>query len=373
MRRGNLFAMFYAAALSFALGVGLLLVPASAWADAEWDKIVAAAKKEGRISIIGPQGTATKDGLTRGFMKKYPEIKMEHSGMRGSTVTARVLNEQGARKFLTDLAVVGTTTGITGLMPAKAISPIMPHLVGPNSKNASAWLGGKYTFADSAGRFVIIMSAYVKAPFIYNPDVVDASGIKSWKDLLNPKWKNKIALRDPTRPGGGMGNATLWYITPSLGKEFIRKLFSQNMVVSGNDRQILDFVAKGKNPIGIGPSDVLTNELIGRGLPLKHFNPKDMKEGTYITAGNGALVTMKNPPHPNALMVYLDYLLSPEGQIRWSKGSGFASLRRGVPHDHVLEQLVPTEGMTYPQLSTEKYVMRRNEVVGFLRSVMRRR
>ena len=117
----------------------------------------------------------------------------------------------------------------------------------------------------------------------------------------------------------------------------------------------------------------MTNELIGRGLPLKHFNPVNMKEGTYITAGNGALVTMKNPPHPNALKVYLDYLLSAEGQLQWSKGSGFASRRQGVPHAHVLEQLVPKEGMTYPQLSTEKYVTRRNEVVGFLRSVMRRR
>ncbi len=351
----------------------VLLVAPSAWADAEWDKIVAAAKKEGKLSIIGPQGTATKDGLTLGFMKKYPEIKMEHSGMRGSSVTAKVLIEQGARKYLTDLAVVGTTTAITGLLPAKAITPIRAHLVGPNSSDGSAWLGKHFNYADNAAQYVLIMSAYVKAPFIYNPKLVNASEINSWKDLLNPKWKGKLALRDPTRPGGGLGNATLWYITPSLGKEFIRKLFSQNPIVSGNDRQILDFVAKGKTPIGIGPSDVLTNELIGRGLPLKHFNPEAMKEGTYITAGNGAIVTMKNPPHPNALKVYLDYLLSAEGQQQWSKGSGFASLRKGVPHDHVLPQLVPKEGMTYPLFSKEQYVTKRDEIVGFLRSVMRRR
>ena len=352
---------------------GVLLVAPSAWADAEWDKIVAAAKKEGKLSIIGPQGTATKDGLTLGFMKKYPEIKMEHSGMRGSSVTAKVLIEQGARKYLTDIAVVGTTTGITGLLPAKAITPIRAYLVGPNSRDGSAWLGKHFNYADNAAQYVLIMSAYVKAPFIYNPKLVNASEISSWKDPLNPKWKGKLALRDPTRPGGGLGNATLWYVTPSLGKEFIRKLFSQNPIVSGNDRQILDFVAKGKNPIGIGPSDVLTNELIGRGLPLKHFNPEAMKEGTYITAGNGAVVTMKNPPHPNALKVYLDYLLSAEGQQQWSKGSGFASLRKGVPHGHVLQQLVPKEGMTYPFFSKEQYVTKRDEVVGFLRSVMRRR
>lgn len=356
--------------LPILLVLGVFFIVSSAWADAQWDKIVAAAKKEGKLSLIGPQGTETKDGLTVGFSKKYPEIQLEFNGMRGSAVTPKVLNEQGARKFLTDVAVTGTTTAITGLMPANAIAPMAPHLVGPNSSDASAWLGKNYNYADNAGKYVIIMSAYVKAPFIYNPEIVSEGEIRSWKDLLNPKWKGKIALRDPRRPGGGLGNATLWYMTPSLGKEYIRELFNQNPVVSGNDRQILDFVAKGKNPIGIGPSDVLTNELIGRGLPLRHFDPAKMKEGTYITAGNGAIVVMKNPPHPNALMVYLDYLFSAEGQLEWSKGAGFASLRSDVPHGHVLGQLVPKEGMPYVQLSLERYVGMRDEVVGYLRSLM---
>lgn len=353
--------------------LGSPLVVSPAWADMQWDQIVAAAKKEGMVSVIGPQGTETKDALTVAFQKKYPEIKMEFNGMRGSAVTAKVLNEQGARRYLTDVAVVGTTTAITGLMPANAITPVRPYLVGPNSSDESAWIGRKYDFADNAGEYVVIMSAYVKAPFIYNTKEVSPNEIHSWKDLLDPKWKNKIALRDPTRPGGGLGNATLWYLTPSLGKEFIRALYQQNLTISGNDRQILDFVAKGKNPIGIGPSDVLTNELIGRGLPLKHFPPSQMKEGTYITAGNGAWVVMKNPPHPNAAKVYLDFLLSAEGQLEWSKGAGFASLRRDVPHDHVLDILVPKEGMTYPQLSEEKYVTTRDEVVGFLRTLTRRK
>jgi len=353
--------------------LGALLVWTPARADTEWDKIVAAAKKEGMVSVIGPQGTETKDALMQGFSRKYPEIRVEFNGMSGSAVTAKVLTEQGARKFLADMAVTGTTTGITGLMPGGGVDPIRAYLVGPNSGDPSVWIGKNYNFADDTGKYVVIMSAYVKAPFIYNTKEVSADEIDSWNDLLDPKWKNRIALRDPTRPGGGLGNATLWYITPSLGKEFIRKLFDQDPILSGNDRQILDFVAKGKAPIGIGPSDVLTNELIGRGLPLKHFDPVRIKEGTYITAGNGAVVVLRNPPHPNALKVYLDYLFSAEGQLEWSKGAGFASMRRDVPHDHVLDLLVPKEGMTHPQLSEEKYVTLRDEVVGFLRTLMRRR
>src|SRR5918993_319182 len=65
------------------------------------------------------------------------------------------------------------------------------------------------------------------------------------------------------------------------------------------------------------------------------MNPEALQEGALTTAGNGALSIPKNPPHLNALKVYLDYLLSKEGQTEWSKAIGFASLRQDVPRDHV--------------------------------------
>jgi ABC-type Fe3+ transport system substrate-binding protein len=117
---------------------------------------------------------------------------------------------------------------------------------------------------------------------------------------------------------------------------------------------------------------VLTNEFIARGLPLKHLNPETLKEGTYITAGNGSLAIPRSAPHPNALRVYVDFLLSPEGQLEWSKAARFASLRRDVPKDHVQDILVPKEGMPYPDISTEKYVRLRVEVVDFIKTIMPR-
>jgi iron(III) transport system substrate-binding protein len=352
-----------------------LLVSGTATAQTplSWEQIVAAAKKEGTVSVIGPQGSETRDALTLAFQKKYPYIRVELQSMAGNQIGPKLLNELAASRFTTDVVITGTTTALETLVPAKAVTPIKPVLIGPNTRDLSNWRGGKLTFSDDAQTYNLIFSSYVKAPFIYNANLVSANDFKSWKDLLDTKWHGKITLKDPLSAGGGLGNSTLWYTHESLGKDFIRKLLTQkDMVMPRDDRQMLDFAAQGKYPIAIGPSDVLTNEFIARGLPLKHLHPETLREGTYITAGNGSLVIVRNAPHPNALRVYVDYLLSPEGQLEWSRAARFASLRRDVPRDHVLDILVPKENMTYRDISMRRYVDLREEIIQFIKSVLTR-
>ena len=351
------------------------LSPAVAMAQyaQSWEETLAAAKKEGVVAVIGPQGSETRDALTLAFQKKYPDIRVELQSMAGNQIGPKLLNELAASRFTTDVAITGTTTALETLVPGKAVAPIKPVLIGPNTRDLSKWRGGKLTFSDDAQTYNLVFSSYVKAPFIYNSSLVSANDFKSWKDLLDPKWHGRIALKDPVSAGGGLGNSTLWYTHESLGKDFLRRLLTQkDVVMPRDDRQMLDFAARGKYPIAIGPSDVLTNEFIARGLPLKHLDPGTLKEGTYITAGNGTLVILRNAPHPNALRVYVDYLLSPEGQLEWSKAARFASLRRDVPKDHVQDILVPKEGMRYPDISTEKYVRLREEIVEFIKTIMPR-
>lgn len=360
--------------LLVAIAVGSLApAVAKAQSSQSWEQILAAAKKEGVVSIIGPQGSETRDALTQAFQKKYPDIRVELQSMAGNQIGPKLLNELAAGRNSTDLLITGTTTALEALLPAKALVAIKPWLSGPNTQDPSKWRGGKLTFSDEAQSYNLVFSAYVKAPFIYNSQLVSGADFKSWKDLLEPKWQGKIALKDPVGAGGGLGNSTLWYSHEALGKDFMRKLFAlKDLVMPRDDRQLLDFAARGKYPIAIGPSDVLTNELIARGLPLKHLNPETLKEGTYITAGNGSLAIPRSAPHPNALRVYVDFLLSPEGQLEWSKAAGFASLRRDVPKDHVQDILVPKEGMPYPDISTEKYVRLREEIVEFIKTIMPR-
>lgn len=354
------------------IAFGLLTFVRLGGAQSQWNEIVEAAKREGTVVVVGPQGNETREALTLGFQKKYPEIKVEHSSAAGAQLPPKLLAEQKAERYSVDVLVQGTTTVINGLIPVKAVVPIQPYLVGPNSRDPAPWFNKKFSYADEAAQYNFVMSVYILPPFVFNPNLVAANDINAWKDLLAPKWKGKLVMRDPRLAGGGLAIATLWYANPKLGKEFIQKIFTaQELALSRDDRQLLDFVGQAKYPIAIGPSEVLAKEWIGKGLPVRQMNPEALQEGALTTAGNGALSIPKNPPHPNALKVYLDYLLSKEGQTEWSKAIGFASLRQDVPRDHVAKYLIPKEGVQYLESHLERYVNLRTEVVALINTIAR--
>src|SRR5438093_10645662 len=103
-------------------------------------------------------------------------------------------------------------------------------------------------------------------------------------------------------------------IMETVAKE--RLLFTtQDIFTSNEERQIVDFVARGRYPIAIGPSGTLTFQLKAQGLPVELFGSAGLQEGGFVTASNGTISVVKNTPHPNAVKVYLNYLLSNEGQV----------------------------------------------------------
>jgi iron(III) transport system substrate-binding protein len=341
-------------------------------ASAEWEQVVAAAKREGKISIRGGAGTAVRDSLTEGFSRKYPEIEVDYIGGEANQIAPRLLQEQAAGLYVVDLLVSGSTSVLGNYVPAGIVVPIRPFLVGPNSSDESQWLGGRFPFADDAAIYNLVGLAYVKAPFIFNPTLVSEDGFSSYRDLLDPKWRGKISMLQPGVSGPAVTQATFWYLTPTLGKEFITELFTnQNLTFSQNSDQLVDWAARGQYPISIAPGDLQVENAMDKGLPIKYMPGPAMREGTYLTSGNSTLAVLRGHPHPNALKVYLDWLLSRDGLWEWSKGSGSVSLRRDVPNDHVLDFKVPKEGVQYPASHSETYVRMAPEVGEFLRSLIR--
>lgn len=343
--------------------------------DPAWGKIVAAGKKEGKVVVFGPPGPDVRDAFTLGFQKKYPEIEVDFNGMQGAQVAPKLMAELKAQQYRTDLIVAGTTTALEGLAPVNAIVPIEPFLVGPEVRDLSKWRAGKLHFSDDAGKYNLVYGNRVQVAFVHNRDSLAPAKIKSWKELLNPEWKGKIVMLDPRRAGGGLDISTFWYTNEKLGlgKNFIKQLFTtQDIFISNEERQIVDFVARGRYPIAIGPSGTLTFQLKAQGLPVELFGSAALQEGGFVTASNGTISVVKNTPHPNAAKLYLNYLLSNEGQTAWSKASGLASLRRDVPRDHIPEILLPQEGVSYQETYREKYVLMRKEIVEFVNTVIRR-
>ena len=122
--------------------------------------------------------------------------------------------------------------------------------------------------------------------------------------------------------------------------------------------------------LGGWTGEVVPRDIRERGLNIRPMPGSWMREQPYVTAGVGSLGVLNQPPHPNALKVYLNWLLGPDGQLAFSKSTGFASYRRDVPRDHVHDFLILREGIEYDHTHKESAQWREEETVTFLRGLV---
>ena len=291
----------------------------------EWDKVVEAAKKEGRVVVSIPTSAELRKEFEGGFQKAFPGIELELNVARGASNINKIIEEQNAGVRTMDLHIGGTTSIITGLLAQNLLEPVMPAMILPEVKDAKNWWGG-HMWADIAKKFIYGFTAYMTETIWYNTTLVKADEITSWDSLLDPKWKGKIAILDPRSPGSGESTwAFLWRIK---GEAYLTKLAAQEMLVGRNLRQLGENVARGKSAISLGLSYYTYLPFIKAGLPVKPIS--NIKEGYYAASGSGNVVLLKNPPHPNAAKVFLNWLLSTDGQTRLTKALGQPTRRLDV-------------------------------------------
>src|SRR4029450_4174818 len=139
----------------------LVILLAALWAASaqlcfgqEWEKILAAGKKEGKVAVIGPVGADRRDVLVEPFQKKYG-ITVEYFADRGSGIGPRLSTERGAGQSLWDGAGTGTPTGMLVLLPGGMLDPMEPALVLPDVKDPKQWRGGALEFVDPGKRFLV--------------------------------------------------------------------------------------------------------------------------------------------------------------------------------------------------------------------------
>lgn len=314
----------------------------------EWEKILASGKKEGKVAVIGPVGAERRDVLVDPFQKKYG-ITVEYFADRGSGIGPRLTAERSAGRFLWDVAVAGTTTGLLTLIPRGMLDPMEPALVLSDVKDPKQWRGGALEFVDPGRRF-LVMTPSQRGTLFVNPKVVKPQEIKSYKDLLNPKWRGKIVIDDPTRGGPGQATFTFFYLHPELGPNFIRALAKQEPAILRDYTQEIDGIAREKYSILIGVSDIVAEARMKDGLPIAILDPRQIREGSDVSPGAGGLGLFNRAPHQNAAKVYINWLLSKEGQEGFAKVNGYISARLDVPTDHSLWRVpIPGSIKTYTQ------------------------
>jgi ABC-type Fe3+ transport system substrate-binding protein len=294
-----------------------------AW-QVEWERAIDLAKKEGKIVISIPASSELRQALEDGFKKRFG-IAVESVPARGTAVTRRIIEESKAGISYFDVHIGGSESIVTGVLPENILEPIEPYMMLPQVKDPKNWWGG-HIWIDNAKRFIYAFQAYQTENLWYNTDLMKPEEIRSLDDLLNPKWQAKIGILDPRTPGSG---ASMWsYLRDVKGEEYLKKLVAQKLQVGRDQRLLSENLAKGKMSLVIGITYYSVAPFVKAGLPVKPLPTP--REGIYVSGGSGHLIIIKNPPHPNATKVFVNWLLGKEGQEIFSQALGQATRRLDV-------------------------------------------
>lgn len=309
-----------------------------------WDETLSAAREEGKVVVSGPPSTELRRVLPAAFKARYG-ISMEYLGGRSTETAARMRAERQAGIHSIDTIFAGIQSMALTFHREKMLQPLKPLLVLPEVVDSAKWKKGKLWFADPEEQYILRLSNSVTTMFHINTKEVKPGELRSVKDLLNPKWKGKIALQDPTIPGSGSNQAAHLYF--QHGEDFVKQLYvEQKPMISRDTRQITDALARGTYPISLGAEDADVEKLRKEGIPVAILeNFTDLY--SEISASFGQIAMLDNAPHPNAAKVFVNWIASKEGSEVFNRAMGTVPTRNDIDESFVPAEIIPRQGVQY--------------------------
>ncbi len=297
------------------------------------------ARKEGQVVIYSAAivNQALRP-MAEAFMKKYPFIKLTY--WRGDTeeIVAKLSAEVRAKNVVADL-VEGTGVGELAVEAGLTV---------PFSTPATDALPEMYR--DPRGNWVSTRVSYFG--IAYNTKLVPADQApRTYDDLLDPRWKGKLAWRIGTSSGTPLFLTTIRIARgEDKAREYFEKLAQQKVINfgSGSARTLVDRVIAGEFPIAL--NIFAHHPLISKakGAPVNTH----LLEPTASTAGT--MIVPRGVRHPYAAMLLADFILSQEGQSIFSKAEYFP-VRPDVAPLETLAPVVPkTAGVKELFVSSEQ-------------------
>jgi iron(III) transport system substrate-binding protein len=327
---------------------------AADWKD-EWEKNLRAAKQEGAVVVYTFPG---HERLFQAFEKKFPEIKLVEVTVRGSDRVTRILGERRAGKYIADVLIGGAGSAAVGLTKGGVLDPVAPTLVLPEVVDVSKWWQGRYTYGDDEGKRIFSFAGSPLQYFHYNTNLIKPQEFKSYWDFASPKWKGKIVIAEPLS-GGTQEALQFLYFNRELGPELVKRFLTEmDVTVSRDIRQMVDWLAQGKVALAaLQNADRLDIwQAKQQGLPVDSFISGGFKEGGMVGSGGGNVMLVNRAPHPAAAKVFINWLLSREGQsVFQTLEAGKNSLRIDIPKDDVPERSRILPGVKYALLDDPAY------------------
>lgn len=291
------------------------------------------------------------------LQKAVPEADIQWFQGGSENVASKLSAELAAGHAKADLILTSDPFWYLELKSAGKLLPV---------HGAVATQGTPAAFADPDGAFT-----GVRLPVIligYNESAIAASEApKSWKDLLDPKWKGKIAMPSPLESGTAFTAVAL--LSKNLGWEYFQALQKQDVLAAGGNSSVITRIETKERPIGIV---LLENILKARekGSPVQAVYPSD---GAIPV--NSPIAILKDTRNPELARKVHDWFFSDEAQKAMVK-SGMYSLIPGIPSHPGARPWKEVQGQLLrwsPEIAAELFSKREEIKTRFAETVLRAR
>lgn len=287
--------------------VGVVALALSVPAALGQSDLVAAAKKEGRVVVYGSLEADVFDVIGKIFEGQYG-IRTEYFRAASNLVTDRVLTESRAGRPQYDVVLTNRSP-----MLVMKKEGVFARYVSPSYEGYTASTRDRDGILSPSYRMVVVS-------ILYNTRLVKAEDApKSLNDLLDPKWKGKIAMPDPTvHTTTAVWLSNLQSIMGTQFRPFAERLAGQ-VVLLESFLPVVNRVIAGEFPLGITyVKYVYSFGVDGAPLDYVRLNP--------ILAEAHHIAVSAKAPHPNAARVFVDVFTSKLGLLALARAGEFVLL-----------------------------------------------
>jgi iron(III) transport system substrate-binding protein len=291
------------------LAAGASFYVGRANAQAGWEEIVKAAGKEGEVQVYSTQAEWVIKRVVEGFMKKYPDISATLTRMPGGPMGTKLDQERASNS---DGGDVGISTDL-GWFDARGNEGGLIKPVGPSS---SDWP------AEALKANNMVISGADPFCMVYHKERVQTPPA-TYMDLLKPELKGKIGMLEVA---AGTGPIALYdWIEKTYGMDYFPKLKAHGVRLYASSLPAAQAVASGEIDVSGYGFPSFTVPVIEQGAPIAYSVPNPG------LGAPGVMAAFKWSKRPNAAQVFLDYVMSVEGQTLWHGGGTSVSPRPNIP------------------------------------------
>lgn len=256
-------------------------------------ELVAAAEREGGLTLQYTSPLVTMEGLVRAFNRQFPRVQVRLERKSGSTGGAMLLHELAAGVHRLDVFQGSDIALNQQLIDRGAFAALAP------SEEAA--------FAPQCRMMAphLFYPNFLRTVIAYSPRLVtdeQAKLLRRWDGVLDPVFKGKVAISEPS-----VGVTTVPYLyvltNPTLGQNFLRRLKDQDPLIYTTTAQVRDAIISGQRAVSWGTDwDAATLIDVANGAPVRFVYPDPTPE--YVVAGWGVLKRAPNPAAARLMMAW---------------------------------------------------------------------